>query len=223
DGVLEGMESGKVLVDMSTILPKVTQKVAVSVEGIGADMIDAPVGKTSEHAITGTLTIMAGGKKEVLEEVREILETMGNPDEIFHCGPVGNGGTMKLVNNYLASLIVNANSEALILGRKAGLDLETMLPVLLSTGAKNGHLENTFPAKAFSGDFSPGFTVDLAHKDLNLAMDLAKNYDYPLFLGGMTNDLYKLVKNNGNGKEDWTGLIKIYDEITNVQARRLAD
>src|SRR5699024_7826922 len=74
DGVLEGMESGKVLVDMSTILPKVTQKVAVSVEGIGADMIDAPVGKTSEHAITGTLTIMAGGKKEVLEEVREILE-----------------------------------------------------------------------------------------------------------------------------------------------------
>lgn len=134
-------------------------------------MLDAPVDRTSRHAEEGDLLVMVGGDVAVLEEVRPILACFGS--DIVHCGPIGTGGTMKLVNNLLTTTIVAANAEALVLGAKAGLPLDTMLTVLRSTAASNTHLRVTYAEKALRRDFSPGFATTLAAKDLQLAFGLA--------------------------------------------------
>ncbi len=176
---------------MSTIDPSVTREVAAAAERRGVHMIDAPVGRSSAAAETGTLLIMVGGDSQVLEECRPLLERMG--DTIYHCGPVGAGATVKVVNNLLSSSILLAVAEAVVLGAKAGVPPETLLPVLTGTAAGCWHLDNTFRNKVFKGDLGPGFKARLAHKDLGLALNLARENAVPLLLGGLARELYAVA------------------------------
>jgi 4-hydroxybutyrate dehydrogenase/sulfolactaldehyde 3-reductase len=172
DGVLAGLGAESVYIDMSTIDPATTQRIGDAVAATGASMIDSPVGKTVDAAVAGTLTLMVGGATDVVERCRPVLTCVGS--EIFHCGALGAGQTMKLLNNLLAQTLGAANTEALVTGVKAGLTVETMLSVLRTTMAWNNQLAIAMPKKSLSGDFKPGFMLKLAHKDCRLAVQMAE-------------------------------------------------
>src|SRR5690606_31231907 len=106
-----------------------------------------------------------------------------------------------------------ANAEALTLGMKAGLSLDTMLEVLRSTAANNGHLNTTFPSKAFAGDFTPGFAIRLAYKDMNLAVSLASQQQVPLVLGSASAQLFNMARSLGYENQDYSGVIQVLEQF----------
>jgi 4-hydroxybutyrate dehydrogenase / sulfolactaldehyde 3-reductase len=173
DGVLAGLGPGKVWIDMSTIDPATTRRVGAQARERGAAMIDSPVGKTADAAVAGKLTLMVGGDAEVVARCRPLLDCMGT--DFFHCGGLGAGQTMKLINNLLAQALGSANSEALVTGVKAGLTVDTMMSVLRTTMAWNNQLAIAMPKKPLAGNFTPGFMLKLAHKDCRLALQMAES------------------------------------------------
>src|SRR5215210_7744772 len=138
DGIAAGLPPNGVVIDMSTIDPQTSQKIGAELLRRGMHMVDSPVGKTSEHAVSGTLTLMVGGEPEIIERVKPVLDCMGN--EIYLCGGPGMGHAMKITNNLLATTIMAANTEALAIGVKSGLTLELMLEVMKTTMAWNNQL-----------------------------------------------------------------------------------
>ena len=194
DGVLEGLHSGATLIEMSTIDPAVTREVAEAVQAKGARMIDAPVGRSSAAAATGDLIIMVGGDEDVVTHCRPVLEAMG-------------------------SSILLSVAEAMVLGVKAGLDPAVMVQVMSGTGAGCWQLENTFRNKVFKRDFAPGFKVDLAHKDLGLALTLARENGVPLMVGGLARELYQLARAQGKGDQDWGAYTTVLEQLAGVEAR----
>jgi 4-hydroxybutyrate dehydrogenase/sulfolactaldehyde 3-reductase len=218
DGVVEGARPGTVVIDMSTIDPATTRRVAVALRARGLRFVDAPVGRTSAHAETGTLFIMVGGDPADVAAVERLLRTMGT--DVVHCGPTGAGITMKVVNNYLSCAASVLTAECLVLGVKAGLQLETMLQVMTSTAAKTAHLEMTYPAKAFKGDFTPGFLIDLAHKDLGIGLRLGAEQQVPLSMGAAAREVYSAARARGKGRLDYTGVVTLLEEMAGVEVRR---
>ena len=154
-GIIEGLRSGGIYIDMSTSAPATTRKIGQAMAAKGIRMVDAPVGRTVDNAHAGTLAIMMGGDPADVEEVKPILACMG--DSFTWCGPLGNGHALKLVNNFVSGGIVALLSEALAFGLKAGLTVETVMAGVGSTFARSGILSDVLPAKAFKGDFTPGF------------------------------------------------------------------
>ena len=182
-GVIEGAKSNSMIVDMSTIDPSVSRKVAQVFSSRNIKMLDAPVSGGQKGAEAGTLAIMVGGEKAVFEECLNIFQTMG--ENIFYCGPNGNGGVVKIVNNLLACIQGVASAEVLSMGVKAGVDLKVLTDVISVSSGQNTFIKSYGPAKAFKGDFEPGFRVELMTKDLGLAMTLAKEEGVPLFMGAL--------------------------------------
>ena len=151
DGVVEGLKAGSVYIDMSTIDPATTKKVGTAVKARGAAMVDSPGGKTADHAVAGTLTLMVGGDAGDIARVRPVLDAMGT--DFFHCGELGAGQTMKLLNNLLAQAIGEASVEAVVAGTKAGLTLDLMLSVLKTTMAWNNQLAISMQKRSMMVDF----------------------------------------------------------------------
>lgn len=220
DGVLAGARPGTLVIDMSTIDPAVTLQVGQTAQRAGCRFLDAPVGRTSTHAEAGTLFIMVGGDPVDVAEAEPLLRTMGT--DLVHCGPLGAGMTAKVVNNYLSCTAALLTAEALVLGVRAGLELDVLLRVLTATAARTAHLEMTFPAKAFRGDFTPGFLIDLAHKDLGLALRLGAELRVPLALGAVAREAYSAARAQGRGGLDYTGIITGLEELAGVRVRRPA-
>ena len=202
NGIAEGIARGSVVVDMSTILPAETKRIGARLAEHGVGMVDAPVGRTSAHAVAGTSTFMVGGELAYIERVRPLLMAMG--EQVTVCGPLGSGATMKLVNNYISAVVNLATAEGLAMGLKAGLDLKVMAEVLSHTPAGRGHITTTWPEKALKDDPSPAFMLDLATKDLGLAVDLAANLQVPLATGAVSRQLYQVAQARGHGRDDWT-------------------
>jgi len=202
NGIAEGLAEGAVLVDMSTILPAETRRIGARLAAQGVGMVDAPVGRTSAHAVAGTSTFMVGGEPADIERVRPLLIAMG--EQVTVCGPLGSGATMKLVNNYISAVVNLATAEGLAMGQKAGLDLAVMAEVLSHTPAGRGHITTTWPEKALKDDPSPAFMLDLATKDLGLAVDLAADLQVPLATGAVSRQLYQVAQARGHGRDDWT-------------------
>ncbi|MCV0397150.1 MAG: sulfolactaldehyde 3-reductase [Rhizobiaceae bacterium] len=204
EGIADALGRNTLYVDMSTIAPTVTRTVAARLADKGISMVDAPVGRQQQHAVEGKLLIMVGGAESDVARVRPILDLMG--DTIIHCGPVGSGGAMKIVNNFMSITINLAAAEALILGEKAGLDIELARKVMLGTVAGQGHFGTTYPAKVLKGDLDPGFMIDLAAKDLGLAVDFAEALGAPLDSGKLAREKYAEASAAGRGRQDWTAL-----------------
>src|SRR5688500_17322176 len=139
--------------DMSTIDPIVTDRLALEAAKQGVRFVDAPVGRLASHAVRGESLFMVGGTDEDFERVKPLLEAMGTT--IHHCGPVGSGTRTKLVNNYLAIVSCQTNAEALALSQRFGLSLEKTLEVLYGTTAINGQVKIAWPVKVLAGDVTP--------------------------------------------------------------------
>ena len=217
DGILGGMRRGSVYIDMSTIDPATTQRVGKAFAERGVDMIDSPVGKTVEHAIAGTSTLMIGGDAAVIERVRPVLKTMGA--ELIHCGGLGMGQAMKLTNNLLATILMAASSEALVAGVKAGLTLETMISVLKTTMAWNNQLAVAMHMRALKGNFDPGFMVKLAHKDCRLALAMDRDLGVDAPVGAATLKVLQEAIDKGLAGNDVGALLKLREDSAGVQVR----
>jgi 4-hydroxybutyrate dehydrogenase/sulfolactaldehyde 3-reductase len=216
NGVIHGIRKDAVLIDMSTIDPMTTRRVAAALATKGTSMIDCPVAKTAEHAVTGTLTLMVGGPPDIVERCRTLLSCMGS--DFFYCGELGMGETMKLTNNMLASITANGTVEALVTGIKAGLTLETMLEVMRTTMAWNQQLA-AMPKKGFLGKFKPGFMIRLAHKDVRLALQLAKAMGVRTPLGAGTLQTLEDAIAAGLGNEDTAAVLKLREDEAGIQVR----
>ena len=217
NGVAEGLRRGGVVIDMSTIDPYTSQEVGAELKKRGIDMVDSPVGKTSEHAATGTLTLMLGGDAAVIEHVKPVLDCMGN--ETFYCGGLGMGHAMKITNNLLATTIMAANTEALAIGAKCGLKLELMMEVMKTTMGNNAQLYVAMPKKAFKGDDSPGFMIKLAGKDMRLAVELAKRQGFDALVGAGAQATLERAMKMGLGERDTAALMFIREKELGIKVR----
>src|SRR6266487_4799251 len=138
NGLLEGARKGLIIIDMSTIAPAVTRKLAQEALLHGVHLLDAPVSGGSQGAINGTFTFMVGGEREIFEQAQPVLEAMGKKENIFHVGPNGAGEIIKLVNNVLCGVIATAIAESFVLGVKAGADVDTMAKIIgVSSGDRS--------------------------------------------------------------------------------------
>jgi 3-hydroxyisobutyrate dehydrogenase len=218
-GIFEGARKGLIIIDMSTIAPSVSRKLAQDATAYGAHFLDAPVSGGSQGAVNGALTIMVGGEHEIFEQALPVLEAMGKKENIFHVGPNGTGEVVKIVNNILCGAIAASIAESFVLGVKAGADVETMAKVIgVSTGA-SWQLSNQFPLRAFNGSFQPGFMTDLLHKDLGLALDLAAENTTPLAMTALTRQMFEMARAEGFGREDYTSLLKVLEKMAGVEVR----
>lgn len=174
-GLVSAARRGSLVVEMSTTAPSTKVALARLAKSRGIDFVECPVGRTAEHAVAGTLALMAGGEPAAIERARPLLAALGN--ELHVCGDIGAGSAMKLVNNALVACVNAASIEALVAGVKAGLTVELMMTVMKSTMAWNNALATGLPKKALRRDFAPGFMTALAHKDVGLALRMAREIE----------------------------------------------
>ena len=219
NGVFVNARPGTVVMDMSTIDPLATDRFNVLAKTYGLSWVDAPVGRLAEHADRGESLFMVGASHEDFSRVRPLMEAMGN--SIYHCGDVGTGGRTKLVNNYIAITLCQVNGEALALSQRFGLDLTNTLAVLLGTSANNGQLRMNFPNKVLAGDSSPGFTIDLAHKDLSLVLNAANVCKVPMPVGAATLNSFSLARASDNGTLDFSCIVDVMCEMAQIQKPRV--
>jgi 3-hydroxyisobutyrate dehydrogenase-like beta-hydroxyacid dehydrogenase len=217
DGLIDGFRPGSVYIDMSTIDPATGRRVGAALAQKGVAMVDSPVGKTAEHAVKGTLTLMIGGDADTIARVRPILELMGT--DLFHCGGPGAGHAMKLVNNLLATVLVAANSEVLSAGVKSGLTLEVMTAVMKSTMAWNNQLAVAMPARPFKGDFEAGFMLKLAHKDVRLAVGMIRDMGLECPVGAAALATCQEGLDKGYARNDVGVILKMREEAAGVTVR----
>ena len=217
NGIVEGIGKGAIYIDMSTIDPGTTRKVGAAIAAKGASMIDCPVGKTADAAVNGTLTLMAGGDAAVIARCREILDCMGT--DFFHCGELGAGETVKLINNLLATAIGEASVEALVTGVKSGITLPTMLSVFKTTMAWSSQLAVGMPKRSLAGDFAPGFMMKLAHKDCRLALQMVKDLDVSAPVGRAALASLEEGIAGGLADDDVGALLKLRETAAGVTVR----
>jgi 3-hydroxyisobutyrate dehydrogenase len=197
DGILDGARPGAVMIDMSTISPAVTREIAEIAASRGVEYLDAPVSGGVSGAEAGTLSIMVGGKQDVFEKCLPVFQALGK--HINHMGGVGMGQMTKLCNQVICVLNIEAVCEGLVLGSKAGLDLEKLLSVVTAGAAGSWMLSNLGP-RMLARDFEPGFRVALQQKDLRLALAAADDLQVPLPGTSLVNQLFRSIEAAGMGE-----------------------
>lgn len=219
DGVLAHVRPGALVMDMSTVSPETTDTLAAASAAKQVAFVDAPVGRLASHADRGESLFMVGGTESDFQRVKPLLEAMGT--SIYHCGPVGTGTRTKLVNNFLAIVSCHMNAEALTLAQKFGLSLERTLDVIHGTTATNGQLKIAWPAKVFRGDTEPGFTIDLAHKDLTLIVEAANAVKTPVPAAAAAREAYSTARARGYGGKDFSAMADAWCELAGATPPRL--
>lgn len=217
NGVLEGAEKGSILVDMSSIAPKVSQLIGKACEEKGIKMLDAPVSGGEPKAIDGTLSIMVGGKKEVFEEVYDVLMAMGSSAVL--CGELGAGNTTKLANQVIVALNIAAVSEAFMLSVRAGVDPFKVFEAIRGGLAGSTVMEAKIPM-ILEGNFNPGFKIDLHIKDLNNALETAHEVGAPLPFTALVMEILQNLHADGCGQNDHSAIAKYYEKLTGTQIRK---
>ncbi len=214
DGLQAGWRAGDIYVDMSTNSPLTVRLIAEAAAAQGVDVLDAPVSGGTRGAEQGTLTIMVGGEAEVLEKARPVLEPMAN--KIFHLGGVGCGNIAKLVNNMIGLTCNSACAEGFVLGTKAGIDPQALFDLLSVSTADNWSLRQ-YPHTVFKRNFEPGFRISLAHKDINLALALAEEFEVPLRVAQMVKEDLAAAVADGRADKGVDGVILSLEEAAHTQ------
>ena len=218
-GLIEKMRAGSTIVDMSTIDPLVTDRLAAAAAAKGIAFADAPVGRLASHAERGECLFMVGADSGTFDRIKPLLEAMGTT--IHHCGNVGAGMRTKLVNNYLAIISCQLNAEAIALSQRFGLELEKTLDVIHGTTATNGQLKIAWPVKVLKGDITPGFTIDLAHKDLTLIVEAANAAKVPVPIAAAAREAFSIARSRGHGAEDFSAMVDVLCAYADIEKPRL--
>lgn len=216
DGIIEAARPGLLFVDLSTNAPSVARRVCAALAARGVTMLDAPVSGGVAGAERATLTVMVGGDHQAFETCRPLLQHIGA--NVFHVGESGSGCVAKLVNNMLAFVNATAAYEGMLLGVKAGIDPQMLYNIVqASSGASTAM--RAFPNKIFAGDFTPGFMIDLAHKDLRLALELGDELSVPLMMGSVCINFLREARARGRGGDDLCGLMRLLEEHLGIEVR----
>ena len=211
-GVIHGAKEGSVVIDMSTISPAITKEIAVKLKEINVDMLDAPVSGGDTGAINGTLAIMVGGERNVLDRCMSIFSAMGKT--ITHTGTNGMGQIVKLCNQILVSVTNMAVSEAVLFAQRSGVNPQTMIEATKDGAAGSWQLANLGP-KMVKEDYTPGFMIDLQQKDLRLVLEAASQINLPLPALSYVHQMYTGNQANGEGKEGTQALYKAVRRLSN--------
>jgi len=209
DGVIGGLRRGSVLVDSSTVSPELARRVAATCAERGIEFLDAPVTGGTWGAESGDLVFMTGGRQETLTRVEPVLQAMGK--RFFLLGPNGAGQTVKLAMNLILALEVEALAEALALVTGAGVAAEKLIEVLQSSMARAGVLDVKAPV-ILKGDFKPSFPLRLMHKDMRLALELAKQLNIPLPAGAAAYETYSAVKAAAKEDVDFAAIARFWQK-----------
>jgi len=219
DGVIAGLASGKVYIDMSTASPANTRELAAQVAAAGAQMLDAPVSGTSITVDKGKATLMVGGDEDAFEHVQPILESIG--PKVFYLGPSGSAVTMKIAINLSLAVQMLAFSEGVLLAEKSGIPRERVVEVMLASVIAS-------PMVAYRGPLVLGhpdevwFDCHMMQKDLNLALELGRELEVPLPTTAVTNELLTAANGMGIGDRDFAALFDVLAAMSGVETTVLA-
>ncbi len=211
-GIIEGAEPGRLCVDMSTIDPGTSQRVAARLKERRLRFLDAPVSGGVGGAVAGTLAIMVGGDAGDLEEARPTLAAMGS--NIIHVGAVGAGEVAKLCNNLISGSALIAVAEAFRIGEAFGVDPQILTNVIAKSSGATWVMEHMHPVPgivdgaASSRQYAPGFMTDLMAKDLGLAVSAARDKRVPVIVAPAAQQLYRMASSHGLGREDFSSVYK---------------
>lgn len=210
DGILAHGKPGTIIVDATSADPMSTKKLAATLQEHGMDIIDCPVSGGVGGAAKQTLTIMVGGRKETFEYCRPILDTLGDPEKVMYIGPSGSGDMIKCANNFLSACCAAATTEAVAVCGKAGIDPETAIRVISSSGGSSNASTAKFPNLFFKG--KPwNFALELMYKDIGLFNTTAKELNIPAFFGQATAQVWNIPIAEAGGKADCIQVQKTYE------------
>jgi 3-hydroxyisobutyrate dehydrogenase-like beta-hydroxyacid dehydrogenase len=198
-GVLEGAHPGLIIIDMGSIAPEMSRSIAERAEAKGVAMLDAPVTGNPNVASEGKLGIMVGGPKETFEVCIPIFQKMGV--KIVYVGQNGLGTTLKLINNLILGVAIEAVSEALVLATKAGIDPQRVIEITSVGGARTGAMETRGP-RMIKREFSPHFSTNNMYKDLSMALKLAEEVGVSLPATSISREILRAAKSQGKGDMD---------------------
>ena len=214
DGILENAVAGTIYVDLSTNSPAMMKKIADKMAEEDVIALDGPVSGGVVGAEKATIAIMVGGNKKAFDSCMPIFESFGKT--IVHTGELGSGCVAKLVNNMIAFINMVAAAEGLMMGVAAGMDA-AVLNEIVRNSSGNSMSYRGVAKSALERDFAPGFTVDLAYKDLRLALELADELDMPLLLGPQVHNVMRMARGKDGGGENVTAVLKVYEAIMKQQ------
>jgi 2-hydroxy-3-oxopropionate reductase len=217
NGVAEGAKPGLTLIDMSSIDPTESKKIAAECEKFGIDMIDAPVSGGEPKAIDGTLSVMVGGKKETFDKFYDLLSVMAG--SVVYVGGIGSGNVAKLANQMVVAINIAAVSEALTFAKKAGTDPELVYQAIRGGLAGSTVMDAKAPMM-LERNFKPGFRIELHIKDLTNALNAAHAISSPAPLTAQLMEVMQFLKSEGFEKEDHSSIVKYYEKIAGVTVEK---
>jgi 3-hydroxyisobutyrate dehydrogenase len=211
NGVLAGLRKDAVVVEMSSGVPTITRALAEQVAAAGAHMVDAPVSGGVPRAKTGELAIMFGGSEAILERVRPVLSCMGT--SITRTGDVGSAHAMKALNNLVSAGGFLIGVEALMIGKRFGLDPSAMVDVLNSSTGMNNSTQKKFKQFVLSGQYNAGFGLDLMVKDLSIALEIGRDTNTPTPLSSMCREMWASCAAMLGPGQDHTAIAKLTETL----------
>ncbi|MDE2517793.1 MAG: NAD(P)-dependent oxidoreductase [Rhodospirillales bacterium] len=209
DGIAAHARAGSTYIDLSTNAPETARKVAAAMAARGIAMLEAPVSGGTARAEAGTIVIMVGGETQGFEAQRPLLASFSA--EQVHVGEVGMGSTAKLINNMLAFCNAAAAAEALALGAAAGIDMKKLYDVISNASGDSPQFRKVAQT-GFAGDFSATFALDLAHKDLRLALAMADGLGVPGMIAPQVMTLMRIARAAGYGGQDSAAVLRVYED-----------
>jgi len=210
NGVLDSAKKGAIIIDMSSIAPAISQKIAKSCETSGAEFLDAPVSGGEPGAIEGTLAIMVGGKQSVFDSSQSIFESVGSSYVL--CGDYGAGNTTKLANQIIVATNIAAVGEALVLAKKAGLEPQKVFDAIKG-GLAGSNVLNAKGPMMISGNFNPGFRIKLHHKDIRNSMLTGSDLGVSLPVTSLVQQIIVSLVNEGKGELDHSAIANFVEKI----------
>ena len=215
DGVIAGLRPDTIVVEMSSGVPTITRTLAEQVAAVDAHLVDAPVSGGVPRAKTAELAIMFGGSQALLERVRPVLNTMGNA--IQHTGDVGSAHAMKALNNLVSAGGFLIGIEALLIGKRFGLDPDKMVDVLNASTGMNNSTQKKFKQFVLSGKYNSGFGLDLMVKDLSIALGIAKDTGTPAPFSSLCRELSAACAQMLGPGQDHTALAKLSERLAGTE------
>ena len=211
DKLAEKMPKTATFIDCSSINPVASREIAAKLAEYGIEMLDAPVSGGQPKAVDGTLAFMVGGKEEVFNKFKPVLEAMGS--SVVLCGDVGAGNVTKLCNQTIVAVNIAALAEALQMGQMCGVEPEKIFQAIKG-GLAGSTVMNAKAPMMMDQNFQPGFRIDLHIKDLNNVVDAAKTVDAPIPLTQTVLEMMKILHHDGNGSYDHSALLKYYQKLS---------
>ena len=215
--VIKDMRPGQIFIDCSSISPVVSKEIAAALAEKGVEMLDAPVSGGEPKAIDGTLSFMVGGKQEIFDTYKPVLDAMGA--STVRCGEVGAGNTTKLANQIIVACNIQALAEALTLAQKAGVDPELVFHAIKG-GLAGSTVMNAKAPMMIAGNDKPGFKIDLHIKDLNNVLDCAHAVGAPVPMTAEVQEIMQWLHNHEGGQKDHSAIAQYYEYLTGIKIGR---